>query len=131
MSITQDRHICGCDQLEEAARGHCFLIKEPNGAVVPAFAIRFDGRFFAYINRCGHIAVRLDYMPGEFFSDDGQTLMCSTHGAEYSPETGACLGGPCYGIGLDPLNIVEKDGQLYLANLDYQLVQTESPASDQ
>ena len=56
---------------------------------LPAFIICFDGQYYAYLNRCGHIAVPLDYRPGNFFSDDGSTLVCATHGAEYAPDTGA------------------------------------------
>lgn len=103
-------------ELEEGGKGFRFDVKHSNGETIPAFAVRFDAQYFAYLNKCGHIAVQLDYMPGEFFSDDGQTLICSTHGAEYAPDTGACLGGPCYGVGLEALEINEIDGQLYLLN---------------
>lgn len=108
--------------LEEGGKGLRFDVKTKNGDVVPAFAIQFNAQYFAYLNMCGHIAVQLDYMLGEFFSDDGQTLICSTHGAEYAPDTGACLGGPCYGIGLEALQINEIDGQLYLLNDNLEVV---------
>jgi len=109
--------------LEEGGKGLRFDVKSKAGEVIPAFAVRFDYQFFAYLNKCGHIAVRLDYMPGEFFSDDGQTLVCATHGAEYAPDTGACLGGPCFGVGLEPLDITEQDGQLYLENDEFEVVE--------
>ena len=108
--------------LEEGGKGLRFDVRNRSGEVIPAFVVRFDYQYFAYLNRCGHIAVQLDYMPGEFFSDDGQTLICSTHGAEYAPDTGACLGGPCYGVGLDPIGIEEKEGQLFLTAEDYEVV---------
>lgn len=101
--------------LGEGAKGIRFDVKNSNGEQIPAFAVCFDGQYFAYLNRCGHIAVQLDFLPGEFFSDDGQTLVCSTHGAEYAPDTGACLGGPCYGIGLEPIE-VQIDGDNLLLN---------------
>jgi len=110
------------DGLEEGGKGLRFDVQQADSKVIPAFVVRFDYQWFAYINRCGHIAVQLDYMPGQFFSEDGQTLICSTHGAEYAPDTGACLGGPCYGIGLDPLSVVEKEGQLYLQDDKYSIV---------
>ena len=108
--------------LEECGRGLRFQVQKTGGEVIPAFVVRFDYQYFAYLNKCGHIAVQLDYMPGEFFSDDGQSLVCSTHGAEYAPDTGACLGGPCYGVGLETLQIGELDGKLFLINDDYQVV---------
>lgn len=110
------------EQLEEGGKGLRFEVRDSKGEVIPAFVIRFDYQFFAYLNRCGHIAVELDYMPGEFFADDGRTLMCSTHGAEYAPDTGACLGGPCYGVGLESLQIAEREGQLYLDQENYEVV---------
>jgi len=94
--------------------------------VVVKFVVRYDYQYFAYLNRCGHIAVQLDYVPGEFFSDNGDTLICATHGAEYAPDTGACLGGPCFGVGLEPLSIVENDGELFLQSNELEVVVKES-----
>ena len=123
-----DRLIGSLDGIEEGGKGLRFDVKKINAdnkEVIPAFAVRYDYQTFAYLNRCGHIAIPLDYMPGEFFSDDGQTLICSTHGAEYAPDTGACLGGPCFGVGLERLEVEVIDGQLYLDNSDYMLVKQE------
>ena len=100
--------------LDEGGKGLRFDVKNTKGEVMPAFVIHYDYQYFAYLNKCGHIAVQLDYMPGEFFSDDGQSLICATHGAEYAPDTGACMGGPCYGVGLEPLEIKRQDDQLFL-----------------
>lgn len=116
-----EQFIGDASQLEEGGKGLRFSLRSPAGESIPAFAIRFDYQYYAYLNKCGHIAVQLDYMPGEFFSDDGQTLMCSTHGAEYAPDTGACLGGPCYGVGLEPLTVSERDGRLYLITTEYEV----------
>jgi len=109
--------------LEQGGKGYRFDIKNTNDETIPAFVIRFDEQFFAYKNICGHIAIQLDYMPGEFFADGGQTLICATHGAEYAPDTGACMGGPCYGVGLEPLTVVEKEGQLFLQSDDFDVME--------
>lgn len=124
-SMTKHRLIGSLEGLEEGGKGLRFDVLNADGETIPAFAIKFDYQYFAYLNKCGHIAVQLDYMPGEFFSDDGQTLICSTHGAEYAPDTGSCLGGPCYGVGLEPLVISETDGNLFLENDDLWVVQKE------
>jgi len=112
--------------LEESGKGLRFDVKKSDGLVLPAFVVRYDYQYFAYLNRCGHIAVQLDYVPGEFFSDNGDTLICATHGAEYAPDTGACLGGPCFGVGLEPLSIVENDGELFLQSNELEVVVKES-----
>jgi len=128
---TESNLIGSIDGLEEGGKGLIFGVKRKSeDEVIPAFAIRYDYQLFAYLNRCGHIAIPLDYMPGEFFSDDGQTLICATHGAEYAPDTGACLGGPCFGIGLEKLEVQEKQGQLYLNNSDYIVVKNDVVKKD-
>ena len=119
----QSSYVGACSALKEGENGLRFDVKNADGEELPAFAVRFDGRYFAYINRCGHIAIQLDFMPGAFFSDDGQTLMCSTHGAEYAPDTGACLGGPCYGVGLQPVAIAEEGGHLLLVETEYTVIE--------
>ena len=77
-----------------------------------AFAIRFEGRAHAYLNRCTHVAMELDWQPNRFFDDTGQWLLCATHGAAYQPDTGACGGGPCRG-GLVKIPLSESDGRVH------------------
>jgi nitrite reductase/ring-hydroxylating ferredoxin subunit len=62
-----------------------------------AFAIRYNGQPHAYLNRCTHVPMELDYQPNRIFDDSGEWLLCATHGAAYRPDTGECGGGPCRG----------------------------------
>ena len=66
----------------------------------------------AYLNRCTHVAMELDFQPDRFFDTSGQWLMCATHGATYSPATGACTGGPCRG-GLVKITLAEQGGVVH------------------
>ena len=77
-----------------------------------AFAIRFKGEVHAYLNRCSHVAMEMDWQPNRFFDDSGQWLLCSTHGAAYEPASGACRGGPCRG-GLVRVPVVEREGVVF------------------
>ena len=79
------------------------------GQTCRAFAIRYQGRAHAYLNRCAHVAMEMDWQPNRFFDDSGRWLLCSTHGAVYQPDTGACAGGPCRG-GLVEIVLTERDG---------------------
>jgi len=74
-----------------------------------AFAIRFDGQVHAYLNRCAHVAMEMDFQPNRFFDTSGRWLICATHGALYQPETGRCMSGPCR-RGLVKIALTEKDG---------------------
>ncbi len=67
------------------------------GQTCLGFAIRYDGTVYAYLNRCSHVPMEMDYQPNRFFDVSGHWLICATHGATYSPKTGACSGGPCRG----------------------------------
>ena len=82
------------------------------GQTCRAFAVRWKGAVHAYLNRCAHVAMEMDWQPGRFFDDSGQWLLCSTHGAVYRPDTGACAGGPCRG-GLHRIALSERDGVVH------------------
>lgn len=60
-----------------------------------AFAVRFEGQVHAYLNRCAHVAMEMDFQPNRFFDASGRWLICATHGALYEPATGRCMSGPC------------------------------------
>jgi nitrite reductase/ring-hydroxylating ferredoxin subunit len=104
--------ICAADALVDGGRGVRFEVSV-GGRPVPAFVVRFGGVARGYLNRCAHVAMELDWQPGEFFDFDAGHLVCSTHGALYDPATGACTGGACAGRGgLRALRIVERDGRV-------------------
>ncbi|EWS65813.1 Rieske [2Fe-2S] domain protein [Hydrogenophaga sp. T4] len=82
------------------------------GQTCRAFAIRYQGEAHAYLNRCAHVAMEMDWQPDRFFDDSGRWLICASHGAIYEPTTGACRGGPCRG-GLIKIGLVECDGVVH------------------
>jgi nitrite reductase/ring-hydroxylating ferredoxin subunit len=77
-----------------------------------AFAVRYQGQVHAYLNRCSHVAMEMDWQANRFFDDSGQWLLCSTHGAVYEPASGECRGGPCRG-GLVKVPLMERDGVVF------------------
>lgn len=82
------------------------------GQTCRAFAIRYRGQAHAYLNRCAHVAMEMDWQPDRFFDDTGRWLLCATHGATYEPDTGACSGGPCRG-GLVKIELLEQGGVVH------------------
>jgi len=78
-----------------------------------AFALRFDGRVVAYLNRCVHVPTEMDWQPGEFLDSAREFILCSIHGAAYDPHDGRCIGGPCGRGKLTVLQVEERDGQVY------------------
>ncbi|MBL1272378.1 MAG: Rieske 2Fe-2S domain-containing protein [Oceanospirillales bacterium] len=61
----------------------------------------------AYLNKCPHMGVELNCMPGRFMDTDNLFLQCSTHGALFKPRDGECIAGPCQGDALTALDIRE------------------------
>ena len=103
--------LCNSTDLQEASLAVPFDLVYA-GQTCRAFAIRFEGQVQAYLNRCSHVAMEMDYQPDRFFDDSGRWLLCATHGAAYEPETGECVGGPCKG-GLIKIQLSEQDGVVY------------------
>jgi nitrite reductase/ring-hydroxylating ferredoxin subunit len=107
------RLICPASELEEGGRGVRFTVTR-HGREEAAFVVRYEGEPRAFLNRCAHVPMELDWQPGVFFDASGLYLLCATHGATYDPATGACLGGPCRGRGLVPLAVAEAEGSIVL-----------------
>jgi nitrite reductase/ring-hydroxylating ferredoxin subunit len=108
----RQRLICASGAVADGGRGVRFGV-ERDGMAVAAFVIRYRGKLHAYLNSCAHIPVELDWLEGEFFDRSGLYLICSTHGATYEPATGYCVMGPCKGRRLIPLEVAERDGNIY------------------
>ena len=103
--------LCASTDLVDGGLAVAFDVRYA-GQTCRAFAIRFEGAVHAYLNRCTHVAMELDYQPDRFFDDSGRWLLCATHGAAYAPDTGACAGGPCRG-GLVKIPLSEQGGVVH------------------
>lgn len=116
--------ICRSEELLDGGKGVRFVVGRQVGAGgtaaidVVAFVVRYQGVARAYLNRCGHVPVELDWQAGEFFDFSGQYLICATHGALYGPESGRCVSGRCAGKGLQPVSVSEHDGGIYWQHND-------------
>jgi nitrite reductase/ring-hydroxylating ferredoxin subunit len=104
--------LCAAADLVERGRAIVFDVlhfREP----ARAFALRFDGRVVAYLNRCLHVPTELDWQPGEFLDAGREFIICSIHGAAYAADTGHCIGGPCGRGRLLRLDVLERDGAVW------------------
>jgi nitrite reductase/ring-hydroxylating ferredoxin subunit len=78
-----------------------------------ALLVNYDGSHFAYMNRCPHTGITLDWVNNQFFSSDGRYLMCATHGAVFEPPSGECIWGPCFGLSLQNVPLEFEDEAIY------------------
>ncbi|MBK4734239.1 Rieske (2Fe-2S) protein [Noviherbaspirillum pedocola] len=115
---TEEIYLCEALALAEGGSGVRFPVTA-GGEDGTGFAVRYDGRVHAYLNRCAHVPIELDWNEGQFFDSSGLYLMCSTHGAIYDPETGRCAGGPCRGGRLRAISAIEHDGKVFWVPDDY------------
>jgi nitrite reductase/ring-hydroxylating ferredoxin subunit len=104
--------LCASGELEESGRGFLFDVLLW-GQPARAFALRFEGRLVAYLNRCAHVPSEMDWVAGEFLDADRRFILCSIHGASYEPTSGRCVGGPCGRDRLMPIAVAERGGQVY------------------
>ena len=83
------------------------------GRDLEALLVNYQGSHFAYVNRCPHTGITLDWVNNQFFSSDNRYLMCATHGAVFEPPSGECIWGPCVGLSLQSMPIEIDGGQIY------------------
>ena len=93
----------------EAARG--FELDTARGRV-PVILLERDGEYHAYLNRCPHTGVNLDWTPGVFLDRSGEFLQCATHGALFRREDGYCVFGPCADRSLRRVELEVEDGRI-------------------
>jgi nitrite reductase/ring-hydroxylating ferredoxin subunit len=83
------------------------------GRSFEALLINYQGKLFAYVNRCPHVGITLDWVDNQFFTVDSRYLMCANHGAVFEPPTGECVWGPCVGASLESLALNIEGGKIF------------------
>jgi nitrite reductase/ring-hydroxylating ferredoxin subunit len=102
-----------CASADLAERGDAVVFDVLQyGQPARAFALRFDGKVVAYLNRCLHVPTEMDWQEGQFLDGDREFIICSIHGAVYHPASGHCVGGPCGRGRLTVIEVDEVDGQV-------------------
>lgn len=79
----------------EIAPGHTkkFMLLV-DGRETECFAVNYEGYLSAYINRCRHVPMTMDWIENQFLTEDGRYILCATHGAAFEPDSGECVFGP-------------------------------------
>ena len=115
------QRICGSADLESQGKGVNFMV-ESDGRQMPAFAIRYHNEPHAYLNRCAHLFLELDWESGEFFDTSGDYIICANHGALFEPNSGECVNGPCYGASLTKIAVTENANGVFVNDRRYRLI---------
>lgn len=83
------------------------------GREIECFLVHWNGAHHAYVNRCRHIALSLDWVENRFFDEDGRHLLCATHGALFEPDSGDCVAGPPFGKRLIVVPLEIRGDEIY------------------
>lgn len=81
---------------------------------VEGMLLNYQGSIYAYLNRCPHVGISLDWVDNQFFTIDGRYLMCANHGATFEPATGECIWGPCLGAALQSVPLEVEAGRIFV-----------------
>lgn len=113
MTKLDEAPLCRLDEIAEGAalERSALLNDEPTSLVI----IRRNGQIAAFHNVCPHAGRPLNWAPGRFLIED-DLLICASHGASFAMPSGECVGGPCRGSQLEPVAVVQRDEQLWLAS---------------
>ena len=88
-----------------------------DGVAQEALAVRWRGAAYAYVNRCRHQSLPLDFGDGHVFDEEYDALVCCHHGARYRPDSGVCFDGPCVGGRLTALVLETRGAELWCVDV--------------
>ena len=80
------------------------------------FVVRRGQAVFGYVDRCPHAGLPLAQALDRYLTPDGDLILCAWHGAVFTVETGACVGGPCVGARLTPWPVEAREGRVFTAS---------------
>lgn len=109
--LTTTHRLCRPDEIPPGGRS--FLITHQNQQL-NIVVISHSTGFVAYLNRCPHTGVNLEWQPNQFLDIDGNFIQCATHGAKFQISDGFCVFGPCAGESLKAFDITRKNDWLEL-----------------
>jgi len=102
--------LCRLDEIADPG-GKGLTQPGPDGKPREVVVVRRGREIWGYVNACPHVGTPLDFLPDRFLTADATQLLCATHGARFTLETGLCVAGPCMGRSLAPLS-VRLEGEL-------------------
>ncbi len=103
--------LCSLADLDATGAVGVERTSEPHEIVV----VRSGAGVRGYVNSCPHKGTPLETFPGRFLDETGAHLICSTHGARFTVESGLCTFGPCRGQSLVAVPLEIHDGDVLFA----------------
>jgi len=86
---------------------------------VSLMLLKKEGEFFCYLNKCPHAGHPLNLERDKFLGPEETDIICRSHGARFSIDTGECFFGPCVDKSLISLVIKVESGYIFLSDSDF------------
>ncbi len=112
--IDTSRVLCSLSELD-ATGSRGFAVGEGDWPL-RGFLVRTTNGVAAYVNTCPHAGHPLNFTPDRFLTPDRSLILCNSHGALFTRDTGLCIAGPCPGQSLTPVPIEVVEGYVMLAD---------------
>ena len=112
--IDTTRVLCSLADLE-ATGGRGFTVGQGDWPL-HGFVVKTANGVAAYVNTCPHAGHPLDLRPNRFLTPDRNLILCASHGAVFTRDTGLCIAGPCPGRSLTPVPIEVLGDYVMLAD---------------
>lgn len=86
---------------------------QTDSALVSLMLLFQDDKYTAFKNFCPHQGRRMNYSLGKFLITAEGNLVCPAHGAEFKPDDGLCINGPCLGESLETIHIQLNEDSIF------------------
>lgn len=105
--------LCRADEIGEG-RSRGFDPHETGEDTI--FVLRSGGVLRGWRNACPHVdGAPMAWRRDAYLNADGTRIVCHAHGAEFLPDSGTCVQGPCIGKRLTAVPIViDRCGDLWV-----------------
>ncbi|WP_315785436.1 Rieske (2Fe-2S) protein [Bradyrhizobium sp. SZCCHNPS1003] len=104
--------LCRADEIGEAqSRG----FDPDDDGQDSLFVVRWQGQLHGWRNACPHVdGAPMAWRRDAYLNAEGTRIVCHAHGAEFMPDTGLCVQGPCRGEQLSRIELVVADDELFV-----------------
>lgn len=106
--------LCPAHEIAEGSRGF-----DPDGeGRTSIFVVRTAGVLRAWRDACPHQGAAMALRKDHYLNAAATRIVCHAHGAEFLPESGLCVQGPCLGRRLTAVAVAINERGELCARLD-------------
>ena len=106
--------ICRLSKINEVEEGQWYEFNlQTDDRLFSLMLQKKNNEYIAFKNSCPHQGRRMNYSVGKFLTTKEGHIVCPAHGAEFKPDDGLCINGPCLGQSLEPVHIQLNEESIF------------------